>query len=188
MGCSSFDWKAFVLDEVPRAERASYEGHAADCQDCAAELAALRLTRDALLTVRDEEVPRRIAFVSDKVFEPNWWQRLWSSGARLGFASAAMLAAAIVVHGFAVRPAPPVPAAAVDAAAIEKQVTDRVARLMEARLADSEKRQAEMLAVSERRLVDLRQADLVSVNSNYETLLKQVMLIHKETNRMAVGE
>jgi hypothetical protein len=40
----------------------------ADCQD---ELAGLRVTLDAMATLR-EELPRRIAFVSDKVFEPRW--------------------------------------------------------------------------------------------------------------------
>ena len=38
----------------------------------------VRLTLDALSTLREEEVPRRIAFVSDKVFEPRWWQTVLS--------------------------------------------------------------------------------------------------------------
>ena len=32
---------------------------------------------------------QRIAFVSDKVFEPRWWQTIWRSGPAMGFASAA---------------------------------------------------------------------------------------------------
>ena len=35
------------------------------------------VTLDALSTLREEEIPRRIAFVSDKVFEPRWWQKLF---------------------------------------------------------------------------------------------------------------
>ena len=50
-------------------------------------------------------MPYRIAFVSDKIFEPRGWAWLWNSAPRLGFVSAAMLAAAILVHGL-VRPAP----------------------------------------------------------------------------------
>jgi hypothetical protein len=56
----------------------------------------------------DEEIPQRIAFVSDKIFEPSPWRRwlaaFWNSGARLGFASAAMLSASLVL--FALKPAP----------------------------------------------------------------------------------
>jgi hypothetical protein len=63
--------------------------------------------------VRDEEIPQRIAFVSDKIFEPSpwgrWWASFWGSAARLGFASAAMLSAAIVLY--ALHPAKTAPAA-----------------------------------------------------------------------------
>lgn len=76
-------------------------------------------TAAALRAVPYEEPPRRIAFVSDKVFEPSWWQRLWAAP-RWGFASAAMLSGAIVFHA-ASRPAPVVvqnsPAPVVQAAA-----------------------------------------------------------------------
>ena len=65
---------------------------------CRSELEALSLTRSAVLCMREEELPRRIAFVSDKVFEPRWWQKCMTSGPQLGFASAAMLAVAIVFH------------------------------------------------------------------------------------------
>ena len=46
--------------------------------------------------------------VSDKIFEPSPWRRwlaaFWNSGARLGFVSAAMLSASLVL--FALKPAP----------------------------------------------------------------------------------
>ena len=51
---------------------------------CREELARLRLTLDALSTLREEEMPRRIAFVSDKVFEPRWWQSVPASVVRGG--------------------------------------------------------------------------------------------------------
>src|SRR6266849_2939470 len=100
MSCSSYDWKAYALREMDLAGRREAESHAANCPACREELATLRLTLDALSTLREEEVPRRIAFVSDKVFEPRWWQ----SFLRPSFAAAAVIAAAILVHAF-VRPA-----------------------------------------------------------------------------------
>lgn len=89
------DWKAYVLRELgPDAARQA-EVHLAACSHCHEEVATLRLTLDTLSTLREEEVPRRIAFVSDKVFEPSWWQRVFSPT----FAAGALIAAAILIHG-----------------------------------------------------------------------------------------
>jgi hypothetical protein len=74
-------------------------------------------------------MPYRIAFVSDKIFEPKGWAWLWNSAPRLGFVSAAMLAAAILVHGL-VRPAP----TATEMAAMEARVQSEVVRRLEADL------------------------------------------------------
>jgi anti-sigma factor RsiW len=100
VNCTNFDWKAYALGELDPAGRAQAEAHANGCSHCREELAGLRLTLDALSTLREEEVPRRIAFVSDKVFEPRWWQRIWSPA----FAAGCVVAAAILVHAF-VQPA-----------------------------------------------------------------------------------
>ena len=54
------------------------------------ELELLQATRTALQALPQEEAPRRIAFVSDKIFEPRWWQRIWQSGPAMGFASSRM--------------------------------------------------------------------------------------------------
>ena len=89
------DWKAYVLRELnPDATRQA-ETHLATCSICHEEVATLRLTLDTLSTLREEEIPRRIAFVSDKVFEPRWWQRVFSPT----FAAGALVAIAILVHG-----------------------------------------------------------------------------------------
>jgi anti-sigma factor RsiW len=120
MSCAQFDWKAYALGELNIAERKSAEAHAKNCEACHEELASLRVTLDAMATLRDEEMPRRIAFVSDKVFEPRWYQRLWSPT----FAGAMVLAAAILVHGF-VRPSA---AGSVDQAQIDAAVTKAVAQ------------------------------------------------------------
>jgi anti-sigma-K factor RskA len=98
MNCESYDWKAYALGELDRAARKDAEAHAALCADCREEAAALRLTLATLSTLREEEMPRRIAFVSDKVFEPRWWQKMiWNPN----FAAACVIAAAILVHAFA---------------------------------------------------------------------------------------
>jgi anti-sigma factor RsiW len=112
MSCSPFDLKDYFLKELPDASRRPVEDHLRACPACREELDRLRLTEAALFALRDEEVPQRIGFVSDEVFEParwrRWWGAFWGSSARLGFASAAMLSIAILVHAF-VRPAPPAP-------------------------------------------------------------------------------
>jgi len=115
------DWKAYALGEMAPAVRREAETHASACQECHAELAATRITLDALSTLREEEMPRRIAFVSDKVFEPRWWQRF---SPRFSFAGAGLVAAAILVHAF-VRPIS-VPMASQNPAALETQIRAQV--------------------------------------------------------------
>jgi anti-sigma factor RsiW len=106
MSCSPFDLRDYFLKELPDSEQRQVEAHVRNCQPCLEELDRLRLTEAALFALREEEIPQRIAFVSDQVFEPSpwrrWWAALWGSTARLAFASAAMLSIAILV--FALRP------------------------------------------------------------------------------------
>jgi anti-sigma factor RsiW len=98
------DWKAYLLGELNPEVSRQAETHLAACSNCHEEVATLRLTLDTLSTLREEEVPRRIAFVSDKVFEPRWWQRAFNQTVFTPtFAAGALVAAAILVHG-AVRP------------------------------------------------------------------------------------
>jgi anti-sigma factor RsiW len=95
------DWKAYVLRELNADAARQAETHLTNCSDCREELATLRLTLDTLSTLRDEELPRRIAFVSDKVFEPRWWQRALNQTVRNPtFAAGCLVAAAILVHGW----------------------------------------------------------------------------------------
>src|SRR5579872_3752510 len=101
MSCSPFDLRDYFLQELSDPQQRQVEAHVKVCAQCTDELDRLRITEAALFSVRDEEIPQRIAFVSDKIFEPSpwrrWWTALWASSARLGFASAAMLSVAIVV-------------------------------------------------------------------------------------------
>jgi anti-sigma factor RsiW len=130
MNCEKYDWKAYALGELAANERREAEGHAATCEGCRGELAHVRLTIDTLSALREEEVPRRIAFVSDKVFEPRWWDVFLKPS----FAAALVLAAAILMHGYLVRPP------AVDEAGIETRVNQAVMRAV----ADVEQRNADL--------------------------------------------
>jgi hypothetical protein len=159
------DWRAYAFGELDGAARREAESHATVCASCQDELAGLRVTLDALSTLREEEVPRRIAFVSDKVFEPRWWQKLFL---RPSFAAGGLIAAAILVHGF-VQPAA-APTAPVDTAAITARVTAEVNQRVQAEMAtavqaavtravaDTEKRDdvrtASLLNTTERRYAD----------------------------------
>ena len=165
LGQAKPDWKAYVLGELDAPACREAEAHAAACGACQEEAANLRVTLDAMATLREEEMPRRIAFVSDKVFEPKWWQAFL----RPSFAAAGVIAAAILVHAF-VRPvAPPqnAPVAQIDASALEARVSAEVAKRLEEQLstamntavtkavADARQRDeehtAQMLAAAERR-------------------------------------
>ncbi|MGH9675098.1 MAG: anti-sigma factor family protein [Bryobacteraceae bacterium] len=150
MNCSQFDLKGYLLGELPERDRSAVADHAAGCTACAEEIDRLRLTHVTMMTLGEEELPRRIAFVSDKVFEPRWWQRVWISGPKLGFASAAMLSAAILGHGFVASPGRPV-----DQAQLETVVRKVVA--------ESESRQQARLSQA-----------MSAVGESYEVLMKKV--------------
>jgi hypothetical protein len=112
MSCSPFDLRDFFLKELTDPQQRQVESHIRNCAPCREELDRLRLTEAALFSLREEEIPQRIAFVSDPIFEPSPWRRrmsaFWGSGARLGFASAAMLSAALIVFALHRPAAPPV--------------------------------------------------------------------------------
>jgi hypothetical protein len=140
MNCAPFDLQDYFFDALPAPYRHAVEEHLGQCGDCAAELERLRLTGLALAAIPDEELPRRIGFVSDKVFAPSlvarWWQSLWMSGARLASVSMALLAVAILVHAFRPQPPPVVAVAAPhslaspasDPAAIKSEIDKAVTR------------------------------------------------------------
>jgi anti-sigma factor RsiW len=181
MSCPSIDLKAYSLAEMDRREMSSVEEHIRACESCREELARLDLTKAALFSLRDEEPPRRIAFVSDAVFEPRWWQRIWHSGPVMGFASALVLAAAILVHA-ATRPAPVLAPAPVNIASIDrqvqKQVDERVHIAVVKAVADFEQRQsklnAKLLEAAEKHLEFQHRADLVTAQETIRLYQQQV--------------
>ena len=166
MSCSPFDLRDYVFKELSEPDRQQVDSHIKSCPRCREEWERLSLTEAALFSLREEEIPQRIGFVSDKIFEPSPWRRswaaFWGSAARLGFASAAMLSVALVVFAVA-RPAGRTPgpiassggvqAVSVSAAEIQQQIQTAVERAVAA----SEARQQQRF---EQTVADIRREDL----------------------------
>ncbi len=104
MSCANYDWKAYVLNELSPGERQQHAAHLEACPGCREEAESLRVTTVLLARLPQAEPPRRIAFVSDPVVEPGWWQRWLAPGPRWVFAASCLLSAAIVAHGYLARP------------------------------------------------------------------------------------
>jgi anti-sigma factor RsiW len=163
----------YAVGELSPGRQPELERHLGVCADCALELDQLRLTTAALRTLPDREIPQRIAFVSDKVFEPSPAARFlggfWNSAARLGFASACVLGGALVVSAYH-RPAEVrtvVQAANTD---VSKQVNDAVAKAVaQVRVEDAR----EIEAVSHK-YEQQYQARMATVAENFEVLQKQL--------------
>ena len=171
MSCSPFDLKDYFLQELPSPQRLQVEAHVKSCVPCREELDRLQLTEAALFTLRDEEIPQRIAFVSDQIFEPSpvrrWFSGFWGSTARLGFASALMLSVSLIYFA-ATRPAPApgrpvVPTMATGAPPLvsgpsAEQVQAQVQQAVAKAVAEVEARQAvankQLVAGFERRIED----------------------------------
>jgi Putative zinc-finger len=105
------DVRALLFENLPEAEKARMRAHLAGCDVCRVEADRLTATTMALRSVPHEEPVVRIRFVSDRVFEPSWWQRLNPFGspgllAHAGLAISTLAAAAILItlewgsHGF----------------------------------------------------------------------------------------
>lgn len=191
MNCSPFELNDYFLGELAKNERRQVDQHVRACTGCRDELERLKITQTALLTLREEEIPQRIGFVSDKVFEPGAmprvWQRFWGSTAQLVFASAAMLSIAIVVH--AVRPADRViadPAVPLSAAVVDREVAQRVHAAVEKAVAESEARQAakanDLLAAAEQRHQAQREADMRNIADAFSVLQKHYNLMIRASN------
>ena len=173
MSCSAVDLKAYVVGELVPREKATVEDHVRGCDACREELERLNLTRAALASLEEEEIPRRIAFVSDVIFEPRWWQTMWRSGPVMGFASAVLLAAAILVHGFA-RPVSPARGAALDAAQIEQRVDAAVTKAVNEAQSKQAAEFAQVLNATTNRFELQRQSDLATVRQAAEYYQKQL--------------
>jgi len=198
MSCSPFDLRDYYFKDLAENERRLTEVHVKTCAHCREELERLRGAEAALLALPDEEIPQRIGFVSDPVFQPSafrrGWDALWGSSARLGFASAAMLSAALVVFSLT-RPVPQfiAPAPALTRAGMQAEMqTDFSKRLNDAvakAVAESETRQArqtrELLAASETRHALETQAMMVRVQEYLDVEKKRMNTLILASNDAA---
>ena len=94
------DLRDYLLDELDEPQRAEVESYLDVSPEAREELERFKLTHAALVSVPDEEIPRRVAFVSDKVFEPSpakrIWREIWAGAPRLAFGLAAVVLAVFV--------------------------------------------------------------------------------------------
>jgi anti-sigma factor RsiW len=173
--CSRADaLRDYAFDELPADERRAMEQHLAACGACVMELDQLRLTSAALRTLPDREIPQRIAFVSDQVFEPSAWRRFWNSGARLGFASACVLAAALVVSAWHYRPASEIHTVAQTSSSSE--INAAVAKAVaQVRAEDAQMIQA-AIQTSERKRDEEYRTQMTAIGENYMMLQKRLNL------------
>lgn len=163
----------YAMGELAPAEHPALEQHLAICGECAADLDRLRVTTAALRILPDREIPRRIAFVSDKVFQPSPLARFFggfrNSAAWLGFASACVLSGAIVFSA-SHRPAEirtVVRTANVD---VSKQVNDAVAKAVATVRAED----ALKIDVASRKLEREYDARMAEVAESYAVLQKRL--------------
>jgi anti-sigma factor RsiW len=171
----------YAMGELGPDARLTMERHVAGCADCGAELHALQLTAAALRSLPDREIPQRIAFVSDKVFEPSgvarWFAGFWNSAARLGFASACVLSAALLVTVYH-RPSTVETAAVIQAgvtkADVDKEINEAVTRAVAQVKAEDEKATAEILAASDQKHEQDRRALVVAMQENLTYLEKKL--------------
>ena len=191
MSCSPFDLRDYLLKELSDGERRQVDAHVRGCAACREELERLQLTEAALFSLRDEEIPQRIAFVSDKIFEPSPWRRAWAafwgSGARLGFASAAMLSVALIVFSLARTAGIPGPStasgpasarvAAVNASVSEAEIQQRIQAAVDQAVTASETR---LQKAFDKRIQDLQRRDqalLLSMASDLNFAERQQLAV-----------
>jgi hypothetical protein len=190
--CSADALKEYYFGEVDRAVRDATEAHLSECGGCRAELERLRTTRASLAALREEELPRRIAFVSDKVFEPSWWQRIWTWGPQLGFVQAAALIA-ISLGGYAwLRPAsgPMINTAAMEAriaAEVERRLDAAVTRAVNEVESRQGARIVEAVAAAEKRMEFERRAEQAMVEKNFEYMQKQLNRMYLASAEVGSG-
>ena len=178
MNCAPDELKDLFFGEIDARERKRVEEHLAACANCQTEYDRLQITRTALLSVREEELPRRIAFISDKVFEPRWYQKLWNSGPKLVFAAAAMLSCAILVHALAPAPPQQIVSTAPDAARIHEIVQAEVKKVA----ADFESRgeaKLQLAIADQRKQFEFdRRADMIALEATYTLLQKKLNQVY----------
>jgi hypothetical protein len=169
----------YAFDELAASERRSMEHHISGCAHCAAELNELRLTTAALKILPDQEIPQRIAFVSDKVFTRSpaarFFGGFWNSAARLGFASACVIAGALVVSAYH-RPATVVQTnqTADVSGVVAREVNIAVGKALEQVRAEDARLTKAALDAAERKHGQEHQMLMVAMQENLDVLQKRL--------------
>ena len=187
MSCSPFDLRDYFFGELAEDDRRQVDLHSRSCLTCREELNRLRSTQAALLAVADEEIPQRIGFVSDRVYEPSrllrWWRAFWGSAPRLGFASAAMLSVAIIVAAMH-RPAVVIPTtpASVDVVKLQADFSRQLNEAVQKAVAESDARHEQLLATAIKRFDAERRADMERVSQSFAFAEKYAALGYRRAN------
>jgi len=202
MSCESVDLKAYVLGEGTREERGAVKAHALACAECRDELSRLEMTQAALFSLRDEEIPRRIAFVSDRVVSPGWWQ-LWHMLPH-GLSAAPVIAGLLVALGAALAvpllrspapilvqlaapAAPRAETAAGTPAVTQKAIDDAVAKAVSVVEQRQQQRTAELLAAADKKHdLDLRVMQ-AAFEEDWKLKMRQLGNLYVAVNRMNDG-
>lgn len=168
----------YAFDELPAGERREMEQHLTACQCCATELHQLQLTTAAMRTIPDQEIPQRIAFVSDKIFQPSpvarFFSGFWNSAARLGFASACIVATALLAMTFH---RPPEIRTIVQTASgidVSKQIDDAVTKAVQQVRAEDAQLTKAALAAAEIRHEREHRMLMASMEQSLEVMQKRM--------------
>lgn len=184
------DLNAYALGEGTPAEREAAAQYLKNYLEAHEDFERLASTLTALQSIREEEIPRRIAFVSDPVFEPSLWQRFWSSTPRLAFAGAALLAVAITAHGYLTKPVPAQPiiqTASITQADIDTAV-NKALQAVEARTEQRVRLEVQQaVAATEKRSAQEMQIMSVAMQENMTILRKQLNKMYVTNAGLSVG-
>ena len=192
MNNPEIDLTAYALGDSSPAEREAAAVLLASSPEARDEFERLQYTLTALHGLGEEEMPRRIAFISDPVFEAPWWQRLLGTGPRLGFAGASLLAAAITAHGYFTRPLPvvaqaPVRAAQMSQVDVDSAVDSAVAKAVQLIEARQQKQMNVALIEIEKRHSLETQMMAVGFRENLDLVRKQLNMVYVSNARLTVG-
>ena len=178
MSCSPHDLRDYVFKELDSESRRQVESHLKTCAACRLETDRLLVTEAAMHSLRDEEIPRRIAFVSDKIFEPSLLHRWW----RAGWVPTGALIAAAIIFAALYRPQPVIRQAPFDAARLRAEISQEVVKAVTASEQRSAQRTAEILAAAEKRFEFERRADRLAFAENLEYVKKQLNVLYVASN------